>query len=307
MRVAAVDIGTNTARLLVADYEPADLLRRATLEWKDRRVVITRLGEGVDATGALADDAVGRTVAVLAGYGEAIRAWDVEAVRVVATSATRDARNRELFLARVGEVLGVAPDVITGAEEAGLAFRGATSARGGDRPILVIDLGGGSTEFVQGGDELEYAVSIDVGSVRLTERHLGRHPAMEAEVEAARRMADELLRAVELPEPPGSVVGVAGTFTALAAARLDLSVYDPAVVDGTVLSADDLSALVDLFAAMTIDQIASIPSMEPARAPLILGGAIVAERALVASNASEVTVSESDILDGIALSVASAR
>ena len=154
MRVAAVDIGTNTARLLVADYREPDLFGGESLEWRDRRVTITRLGQGVDATGTLADDAIGRTVAVLAGYGEAIRAWDVEAVRVVATSATRDAANRDTFLQRATLALGTTPEVISGAEEAALAFRGATAGLPGERPVLVIDLGGGSTEFVQGTDEL---------------------------------------------------------------------------------------------------------------------------------------------------------
>ena len=141
MRVAAVDIGTNTTRLLVADYRPADLFGGAGLEWRDRRVTITRLGQGVDASGALAEEAVGRTVAVLAGYGEAIRAWDVESVRVVATSATRDAANRETFLQRAALALGTRPDVITGAEEAELAFRGATASHAGEHAASVLERG----------------------------------------------------------------------------------------------------------------------------------------------------------------------
>ncbi len=305
MRVAAVDIGTNTTRLLVADYREPDLFGGENLEWLDRRVTITRLGEGVDGSGVLSEEAIGRTVAVLAGYGEAIRAWDVTALRAIATSATRDAANRDSFLQRAALALGTRPDVITGAEEAELAFRGATALLASARPVLVIDIGGGSTEFVQGTHELEYAVSVNIGSVRLTERHLSAHPAMAEEVSAARRAADEALAAVRLPEQPAAIVGVAGTFTALAATALELDAYDPAVVDGTVLTKDDLQGLVDRFSRLTIEEIAAIPSMEPARAPVILGGAVVAERALVATGGSRLTISESDILDGVAMSAAS--
>lgn len=304
MRVAAVDIGTNTTRLLIADYRTQDLFEGERLEWRDRRVTITRLGQDVDTTGSLSEEAIGRTVAVLAGYGEAIRAWDVDRVRAVATSAARDAENRESFLQQATLAIGVTPEVISGAEEAELAFRGATAGLDGERPVLVIDLGGGSTEFVQGWAELEYAVSVDIGSIRVTERHLGAQPATAAAVEAARRAVDAALGVVTLPEPPATVVGVAGTFTALAAVALDLAAYDPAIVDGTVLGMTDLEGLVERFATMEVDEIAAIPSMEPQRAPVILGGAVVAERALALTGGSAITVSESDVLDGVALSAA---
>lgn len=304
MRVAAVDIGTNTTRLLVADYRSQDLFAGEQLSWRDRRVTITGLGEGVDATGNLAEDAIGRTVAVLAGYGEAIRAWEVDNVRAIATSATRDAANRETFLQRAALALGARPEVVSGAQEAELAFRGATAGLDTEHPVLVIDLGGGSTEFVQGSAEMEYAVSVDIGSIRLTERHLGAQPADEAVVGTARRAADDALARVTLPEAPATVVGVAGTFTALAAIALDLDTYDPVVVDGTTLSLDDLRALVERLAAMTVEEVAAIPSMEPARAPVMLGGAIVAERALASTGAAALTVSESDVLDGLALRAA---
>jgi exopolyphosphatase/guanosine-5'-triphosphate,3'-diphosphate pyrophosphatase len=305
--VAAVDIGTNTTRLLVAEYREADLFEGTRLEWCDRRVTITRLGQGVDATGELSEEAMGRTVAVLAGYGEAIRAWEVDAVRVIATSATRDAANRDVFLRRATLALGVTPEVVTGAEEAELSFRGATMGQPSDVPVLVVDVGGGSTEFVQGTGELEYVISVDLGSVRLTERHLGAQPADPDDVAAAVAAADAALAVVSPPAVPGAVVGVAGTFTALAAITLDLAVYDPAEVHGTVVTRRQFQDLVDRLAGMTLREIEAIPSMDPARAPVMLGGAIVVERALAAIGAADVTVSEADILDGVAMSAAQRR
>ncbi|MGH8935785.1 MAG: exopolyphosphatase [Acidimicrobiia bacterium] len=292
MRVAAVDIGTNSVRLLVAG--PG---RR----WLERRVRVVRLGEGVDETGRLAEAAITRAVSVLEEYGEAIRRWDVKRAEAVATSALRDAENREEFLALAERALGVRPEVIDGAEEASLAFRGALAGLAGHPPpFLVVDVGGGSTEFVFGSGSPEYSLSIDIGSVRLTERALPDRPAPQGRLETARRLVGELFAGLELPGSPATVVGVAGTFTSLAAIALELSEYDPQAVHGTRLSAEQLAGLVDRLAAMTVEETAAIPSLDPARAPVLLGGAVVAQGALRRAGAAQVVVSESDLLDGVA-------
>lgn len=295
MRVAAVDIGTNSTRLLVAEGSP-DGLRPI-----ERRVVVTGLGRGVDATGRLDGEAIGRTVGVLAAYGTALRTAGAERVLAVATSATRDAANRDDFLDAAERVLGVRPEVISGDVEARLSFRGATAGLSGPPPYLVIDPGGGSTEFVFGGAAPESVASIDIGSVRITERVLPDRPASTPDLLAAASSVEATFRSVDLPGTPGTVVGVGGTFTSLAAIVLDLPRYDRLQVHHSVLTLDGLAALVGHLAGMTVEETAAIPSLDPARAPVILGGAIVAEAALRRSGRREVTVSEADILDGIAL------
>jgi exopolyphosphatase/guanosine-5'-triphosphate,3'-diphosphate pyrophosphatase len=250
----------------------------------------------------MSEEAIGRTVAVLAGYGEAVRAWDVDARRAIATSATRDAVNRDGFLARAELALGFRPDVIDGAEEAALFFRGTTAGVVGEQPFLVIDPGGGSTEFVLGAERVDYAISVDTGSVRLTEGDLPDHPASSEQVAAARRQVDSILAAVDLPAVPGTVVGVGGTFTSLGAILLDLPGYDPAAIHGTAFPSDLFGGLVARLSGMTVAETAAIPSVDPGRADVLLGGAIVVERAIARSGASEVVVSEADILDGVALS-----
>lgn len=302
MRVAAVDIGTNSVRLLVAEYVAGDLFGGERLEWIDRRVTVARLGEGVDGAGTLSDAAMGRTVAVLAGYGEAIRAWDVDARRAVATSATRDAANREVFVARATLALGFAPDVIDGSEEAALSFRGVTAGVVGEPPFLVIDPGGGSTEFVSGSERVDQATSVDIGSVRLTERHLPDHPATGEQLAAARSHVDALLAAAPLPAAPATVIGVGGTFTSLAAIALGLPRYEPDAVHGAAFPEDRFTDLVTRLAGLTVAETMAIPSLDPGRADVLLGGAIVVERALAAVGGNEVVVSEADILDGVALS-----
>jgi exopolyphosphatase/guanosine-5'-triphosphate,3'-diphosphate pyrophosphatase len=304
LRIAAVDIGTNSVRLLVADHRAADLFEGRRLEWKDRRVTVTRLGQGVDGARSLDEAAIGRTIAVLAGYGEAIRAWDVDGAVAVATSAARDAANRNDFLDRAQLALGFRPRVISGEEEAELSFRGATIGISGPPPYLVVDPGGGSTEFVQGVGHPDYSVSIDIGSVRLTERHLPTRPAGPDHMAAARAEVDRLLQDVKLTTAPGTVVGVGGTFTSLGAMSAELPAYDPSVVNGTVLAVETLSGLVARLAIMSIDETAAIPALDPARAGVILGGAIVAERALRRVGGASVVVSESDILDGLAMGAA---
>jgi len=300
-RLAAVDIGTNTVRLLVADSF-ADRLEEVA-----RHVAITRLGQEVDGTGVLHADAVERTLRVLRVFGTIMDELAVGRRRAVATSAVRDANNAGEFLDAAAAALGVRPEVIDGAAEARLSFLGAIRgirdpAPDGDS-ILVIDIGGGSTEFVVGIKEPVYTASVDIGSVRFTERHLGVSPPTAEMITSGRlHVADLFESELELP-PIGRVIGVAGTYTTLAAAYLGLAEYDRAAVDGTVLTGEDLQAMVEQLATLTVDQIAEIPSMDPDRAPVILGGAMIAEQALAASGRTRLTVSESDVLDGIALSI----
>lgn len=299
-RVAAIDIGTNTVRLLIADVE-----RAGGVYWIERHAIVSRLGQGVDASGTLQVDAVARTTEVLEQYRAAIESHEDVSVAAIATSAVRDAANREDFLIAAEGALGVRPRVITGDEEATIAFAGATTGLDGAGPHLVIDPGGGSTEFVLGRGSPMYAKSVDIGSVRLTERMLASQPLRPAELAAARAFVAALVQEqVELPVVPQSVRGVAGTFTSLAALDLDLPTYDSERVHGTRLTLDDLHDLADRLATMTIEQIAAIPSMDPARAPVITGGAIVAEQSVRHTGLPDVTVSEHDSLDGLALRIA---
>lgn len=295
MRVAAVDVGTNSVRLLVVEAAEEGVVE------VERRTIITRLGEGVDSTERLAPAAIARTLAALAAYRERLTSLDVDVVRVVATSACRDAANRDQFLAPAAEVLEVQPEVISGEVEAGLAFRGAISGVDEPPPWLVVDVGGGSTEFVYGEEAPGYLVSVDVGSVRLTERAVPDRPAPPAQVEAARREVVRDLRGVQLPAPPRTPIGVAGTFTSLAAFALDLPAYDPERVHGSRLTAPICDRLVDRLAAMTVAETAAIPSLDPARAPVLLGGAIVVAAVLRELRLPELLVSEHDLLDGVAL------
>lgn len=296
MRVGAVDIGTNSMKLLIADRTPQGLSEIA------REVRVTRLGHGLDTTGVLAEAAIERTVDVLEEYGHLMNEAGVDERRAVATSASRDAANAYVFLDGAEAALGIRPEVVDGEEEARLAFTGATLATDFPR-TLVIDLGGGSTEFVAGAYRPEYAISVDIGSVRLTDRMPDRRPAPVADVAHARDEVQQLFASLQLPEVDG-VVGVAGTFTTLSAVHQQLSQYDREAVHLSALTMQDLDALVQRLSALTIAEIAAIPSMDPARAPVVLAGAIVAEEALRISGHDRVTVSESDILDGIALSIA---
>jgi len=296
VRVGAIDIGTNTVRLLVMDGGGG-------LSELAREVTITRLGRGVDATGRIDAEAAARTMAVLGRYGSILDELGVARRRAIATSASRDAGNIAEFLDAAEAAAGVRPQVISGFEEAELSFRGTTSGlpRGG--VTLVVDLGGGSTEFVAGEDAPSYACSVDIGSVRLAERCLGAQPAPPADVAAARRHVRQLFTA-ELAVPAvDRIIGVAGTFTALAAMHLELDEYLRERVHGALLTGADLDGLVDRLAALSVDEIAAIPSMDPARAPVILAGAIVAAEALDAAGGDQLTVSEHDILDGVALSL----
>ena len=300
MRVGAVDIGTNTTRLLVAD-----VTGRKT-HWLVRRATVTTLGQGVDVAARLHPDAIARTLAVLAEYAEAIVEQGCDRVRAVATSAVRDAANGEAFLDAAGDVLAVLPELIGGDDEAALAFAGTTAGLDAPAPFLVVDLGGGSTEFVLGTEAPEYAVSVRIGSVRLTERAFPGRPVTPGRLADARTHVDELMQAaVHLPVRPGTVMGVGGTYTSLAAIHNGLETYSADAVHGTVLSLDDLHELTDRLALLGIEETAAFPSLDPARAPVLLGGALVAERSLRHTGEASILVSERDILDGIALSAAS--
>lgn len=298
MKYGAVDIGTNSMRLLIAEVEGG------RVRWLDRRTTVTGLGVGVDGSGRMSHDAIERTISVLAGYGEALRAMGVDRSRAVATSAARDATNRDEFLDKAEIVLAARPDVIDGDEEAALAFAGATSTAAGRPPFVVIDIGGGSTEFVLGSDAPEYRISVDIGSVRLTDRALPARPAAAEHLERAQQETSRLFDAVELPTQPAHCIGVAGTFTALSAISQDLPAYDPGRVDGSRLSVYRLAELVLYLAGLTLEETEAIPSLDPARAPVILAGAVVAEEAVRRCGLADVTVSEHDTLDGIVLELA---
>lgn len=292
MIVGAVDIGTNSMRLLVVDGDRE--LHRA--------VEVTGLGAGVDRTGRFDATRVAATLEVLDRYGDTMDRLGVARRRAVATSATRDAADGPAFVDQAERILGVRPEIIQGHQEAELSFRGATARIRDCSSAVVIDIGGGSTEFVYGSDTVEYSTSIDLGSVRLTERALPSRPASVLEIESARTAAARAFEGVRLPGLPECAIGVAGTFTSLAAIALGLDTYDRDRVDGTVLRAEDLSALIERLAAMTFEETAAIPSIDPKRAPVILAGAVIAEASLVATDINRVTVSEHDLLDGLVLS-----
>lgn len=317
-RVAAIDCGTNSIRLLVADLSltPAG----AYLVDVHREMRIVRLGQGVDATGRLAPEAIDRTWRALADYAAVIRACGVDQTRMTATSATRDAANAADFTAMVRTTLGQDPEVIAGTEEAALSFRGAVGdLPAADGPFLVFDIGGGSTEFVVGsisGGEvsLSGAVSQNIGSVRITERLLPSDPPSAGEVSAARTWAGELV-ADGLDALPAKafgsvrrVVAVAGTATTVAAGVLDLAAYDPAKIHLSRLAPGDIRGMSDRLLRMTRAERALLGYMHPGRADVIGGGSLIlatiAEALRDRSGVAEVTVSEHDILDGIALSLA---
>lgn len=279
MTRAAIDIGTNSMRLLIVDADGNDLVRIAR---------VTGLGAGVDATRRLDPDAVRRTLEVFDQFGRLCDAHGVERRRAVATSATRDADNRDEFLDLAAEMLGVRPEMISGEAEARLAYQGAAADRSGE--IVVVDIGGGSTEFVTSSGQ----VSVDIGSVRLTDRLLPDRPVDYESVETAIAHVEGLLSDVEVPEGI-PVVGVAGTWTSLAAISLERegSVHDVRLDRITV------ERLVARLAGLSVKETAALPGLDPARAPVILAGAVIARESMRHLGAQEVTVSERDLLDGV--------
>ncbi|MFC9517730.1 exopolyphosphatase [Nocardiaceae bacterium NPDC056970] len=311
-RVAAIDCGTNSIRLLVADADENGRLTDVT-----RLMRIVRLGQGVDATGAFAPEAIERTRVALSEYAEIIRDTGATAVRMVATSATRDASNREDFFAMTREILGaVIPgaeaEVITGDEEARLSFSGAVGELdAAEGPFVVVDLGGGSTEVVLGDDTgVHAAYSTDVGCVRVTERCLHDDPPTTEQIDAAREFAAERLAQAfaRVPvEQARTWVGVAGTMTTLSAVAQDLPEYDPDRVHLSRLTVGQLHDVANRLVSMTHDERAALGPMHPGRVDVIGGGAIVttvlADELARRAGIDELVVSEHDILDGIAMSV----
>jgi exopolyphosphatase/guanosine-5'-triphosphate,3'-diphosphate pyrophosphatase len=311
-RVAAIDCGTNSIRLLIADVDT----ERAVLTDVAREMKIVRLGEGVDRTGRLSEAALNRTIGALREYAELITRLSPAAVRMVATSATRDADNAQEFVGRVKEVLGVAPEVVTGDEEAFLSFSGATRelagtalARDGDcpPPYLVTDIGGGSTEFVLGGPEgVSGARSVDIGCVRMTERHLHTDPPTAAEVAAATADIDAALEVVAGSVPvyqARTLIGLAGSVTTVAGVALGLARYDAERIHHSRIPAAQVHAVTTTLVAQTRVQRAAVPIMHPGRVDVIGAGALVLDRVIAHFEFGEVLVSEHDILDGIAWSL----
>ncbi|HEX5741475.1 MAG TPA: Ppx/GppA phosphatase family protein [Pilimelia sp.] len=299
-RVAAVDCGTNSIRLLIADLHAGGA---TTLV---REMEIVRLGAGVDRTGRLAPEALARTRAALSRYATLIREHGCARVRMCATSATRDADNADAFRALVVAELGVPPEVISGAEEAALSFAGAVRGLSGGAPYLVVDIGGGSTEFVSGSDAVDSALSVDVGCVRMTERHLHDDPPTAAQVAAA--VADitagvDRALAVVPGRDAATFVGLAGSVTTVAALALGLPAYDPARIHHAVVSYDDVASVTADLLARSVARRRELPVMHPGRADVIAAGALVLRTAMERSGHTSVTVSEHDILDGIAYSL----
>jgi exopolyphosphatase / guanosine-5'-triphosphate,3'-diphosphate pyrophosphatase len=301
-RVAAIDCGTNSIRLLIAEPDGSDGLKDL-----ERRLEIVRLGQGVDASGKFHPDALQRTFAAVDEYAKLIKNADVPAERIhfVATSATRDVKNRETFFAGIKERLGVLPDVISGETEARLSFVGALSRVNPERePVLVMDIGGGSTELITGSSngDMQGAISLDIGSVRVTERFLKQNPVAADDLERAIAYVDGLLAhsGVDFGSI-GSWIGVAGTATTLAGVYLELERYDRERVHGSRIPLPAIAELLHRLAAMTVEEIRALPSMHPGRADVITGGALVESRIAANLTVDNLIVSESDILDGIAL------
>ena len=313
-RVAAVDCGTNSIRLLVADIDPAT----GELTDLDRRMTIVRLGQGVDRTGRLAPEALERTFAACREYAEVIRGHGVtpDRTRFVATSASRDAENRDDFVRGVVDILGVEPEVITGDQEAAFSFTGATRELAGrdhlPKPYLVVDIGGGSTEFVVGEDAVRAARSVDIGCVRLTERHLLRDgriadppapeqvAAMKADIEAALDLAEKTVPLAEAR----TLVGLAGSVTTVAGIALDLPEYDSSAIHHSRITVEQVAGITERLLAATHDERAAIPVMHPGRVDVIGAGSLILLTIMERTGAREVVVSEHDILDGIAHSCA---
>ncbi|GGR39256.1 hydrolase [Streptomyces cinereoruber] len=302
-RVAGIDCGTNSIRLLVADVHP----ETGELVELDRRMTIVRLGQGVDRTGRLALEALERTFAACREYAAVIEELGAERIRFVATSASRDAENRDEFVNGVVEILGVEPEVITGDQEAAFSFAGATCELPGTETYLVVDIGGGSTEFVTGTDHVQAARSVDIGCVRLTERHVRHDPPTAEEIEAIRadvRAALDLAAEAVPIDTADVLVGLAGSVTTVAALSLGLPAYDSEKVHHSQISAEQVAEVTDRLLASTHDERAAIPVIHPGRIDVIVAGALVLREIVERVGAREVVVSEHDILDGIALSVA---
>jgi exopolyphosphatase/guanosine-5'-triphosphate,3'-diphosphate pyrophosphatase len=302
MRVAAIDCGTNSLRLLIADVDGNNFRE------VHRDMQVVRLGQGVDKNKAFAPEAIERTLAVTREYGAVLRAKGVERVRFCATSATRDATNRDLFIQGVEDILGISPEVIPGAEEAALSFLGATKELGQElAPFLVVDIGGGSTEFVLGERSVQSARSVNIGCVRMSERHLNHQPpsldqlaAATADIDAAISEANEFVDFTSAQ----TLIAVAGTATTVAAAALGLLQYDRHSIHLSRISTKAVHDVATMFAGMSREEIAALGYMHPGRVDVITSGALVLSRVMALTGAAEFVASESDILDGIAWGLA---
>jgi exopolyphosphatase/guanosine-5'-triphosphate,3'-diphosphate pyrophosphatase len=304
MRVAAIDCGTNSTRLLIA--EPSSDPRGFTI--LDRRMRITRLGQGVNATSRLAPEAIERTAAVLREYRAAMDEYGVERVRITATSAARDAANRDDFFSVAKEIVGVEPELLSGDEEARLSFRGATADLDpADGPFLIVDIGGGSTEFVVGTKEPEAALSVDIGCVRITEQELHHDPPTAEELSIALSIIDAYLDDVDR-EVPGvsdvrTFVGLAGTITTVAAVEIGLAQYDRDRIHHFRLTHAAAEDVFRTLATESHDDRLANPGLEPERADVIVGGCCILVAIFRHWGFDECLVSEADILDGLALSL----
>ncbi|WP_053686341.1 Ppx/GppA phosphatase family protein [Streptomyces sp. IGB124] len=313
-RVAGIDCGTNSIRLLVADCDPAT----GELTELDRRMIVVRLGQGVDKTGRLAPEALERTFAACREYAAVIEEFGAERVRFVATSASRDAENRDDFVRGVVEILGVEPEVISGDQEAEFSFTGATKELTAhehlERPFLVVDIGGGSTEFVVGDDHVRAARSVDVGCVRMTERHLVvdgvvTDPPTEEQIAAVRADIEAALDLASRTVPLAgarTLVGLAGSVTTIAGIALGLPEYQSSEIHHSRISYEQVRAITERMLTATHAERAAIPVMHPGRVDVIGAGALVLLAIMERTGAQEVVVSEHDILDGIAWSAAAA-
>ena len=301
MRVAAIDCGTNSIRLLIADIDGANFREI------HREMEIVRLGQGVDKTGQFHPDAILRTLAAVDKFATEIAKRGVEKIRFCATSATRDATNRDLFIDGVKERLGIAPEVIPGEVEAALSFQGATrDFPPTDGPFLVIDIGGGSTEFVFGTTTVEFAKSMNIGCVRMTERHFTGGDADPGQIAAAIEDIDEAIAQAAKIVPvtkSKTLIAVAGTATTVAAAALELSTYDRYAIHLSRISAEKVHAASKMFQSMKREDREKLGYMHPGRVDVIGAGSLVLSRIMLATGATEFVASESDILDGMAWSL----
>ncbi len=302
MRVAAIDCGTNSIRLLIADIDGNNF--REIL----RDMEIVRLGQGVDQTGQFHPDAIARTLAAVDKFAAEIAKRGVEKIRFCATSATRDATNRHLFVDGVRERLGIELEVISGDEEAALSFAGAIKdLNPSNGPFLVVDIGGGSTEFVFGTSTVEAARSVNIGCVRMSERHFASDPATPEQIEAARTDIQEAIAQAAAVVPitkAKTLVAVAGTATTVAAAALELPEYDRYAIHLSRISAQQTHDAATMFATKTREQRISLGYMHPGRVDVIAAGSLVLSEIMKATGATEFVASESDILDGMAFSLA---
>jgi exopolyphosphatase / guanosine-5'-triphosphate,3'-diphosphate pyrophosphatase len=299
-RVAAVDLGTNSTRLLVADV--AD----GRIEELVRRLKITRLGEGVDERRRLLPAPIARVRNVLTDYRQEAEQLGAEQTLAIATSAVRDAENGEAFLGEIEWSYGFSTRLLSGHEEAQLTFRGIATDRDIDTEILVVDIGGGSTELVAGGpDGLRFHDSLDLGAVRLSERFLSSDPPNDAELEACAEAVRALL-AERVPEDvrPAAALGVAGTITSLAALDLELEEYDPERVHGHRFGRESVGDQLARLASLPLEERREVPSLDPERAPVIVAGAVILLAVLDHFGLAEIEASERDILDGAALEAA---